>query len=72
MFTAIGIIASCLTLAGLFLIGAKWRLGFALLAIANVGWVIDSVASGRMDLLSLNVAMAAINIRSFAAWSIDV
>lgn len=64
-------LAVSLSSIAVYLLGNRWRSGFATMMCANVCWILVGVLAGSAAMIAANVLLLAMNARGWIRWSRD-
>lgn len=70
-YYGIDLVATGLTLVGIYQVGNKQKAGFVSALIGNSLWLAFGVMSASAGILIANLAIAALNLRGYRKWSAE-
>jgi hypothetical protein len=61
--------AMALTLLAIYMLGDKRRMGFVIMIIGNLSWVVVGILADSLAMILANLIFGAMNVRGIVKWS---
>jgi hypothetical protein len=61
--------AMLLTLLAIYMLGDKRRLGFVVMIVGNLSWVVVGVLAESLAMIVANLIFGAMNVRGIVKWT---